>query len=82
MEVVNMHNAKSKLSELVRKVLEGETVIISNNNTPLVELIPFKKSINKRVPGLLKGKIWYSDDCWNEDEVLNNSFYELEIFPT
>ncbi|MBK8349345.1 MAG: type II toxin-antitoxin system prevent-host-death family antitoxin [Saprospiraceae bacterium] len=29
MEIVNMHDAKSRLSELVKKVLSGEKIIIS-----------------------------------------------------
>ena len=74
MEIVNMHSAKSRLSELVRKVLAGETVIISNNNVPLIELVPFKKSKIKRTPGLLKGKIWSSDDCWEADNDLNDNY--------
>lgn len=64
MEVVNMHNAKSRLSELVRKVLAGERVIIGKNNEPLVELTLYKKEKIVRQPGILKGQIWASDDCW------------------
>jgi prevent-host-death family protein len=65
MEIVNMHNAKSRLSELVKKVLAGEKIIISKNNEPVVELVAFKKEDIKRKPGILKGKIWYSEDCWD-----------------
>jgi prevent-host-death family protein len=81
MEIVNMHNAKSRLSELVKKVLEGETVIISNNNNPIVELVPFKKKKVTRKAGLLKGKISYTDDVWDCEEEIINAVEESEIFP-
>ena len=47
-----MHNAKSRLSELVKKVLAGEKIIISKNNEPVVELVAFKKEDIKTKSGL------------------------------
>lgn len=81
MEIVNMHNAKSRLSELVKKVLAGEKIIISKNNEPIVELVAFKKENIKRKPGALKGKIWSSEDCWDTDEEILNAVEKSEIFP-
>ena len=37
---VNMLEAKSQLSRLVRQALDGEDVIISNNGEPMVKLVP------------------------------------------
>jgi prevent-host-death family protein len=81
MEIVNMHSAKSRLSELVKKVLAGEKVIISRNNEPLVELIAFTKEGIKRKPGALKGQIWSSEDCWDTDEDIIDAVEKSEIFP-
>ena len=76
-----MHNAKSRLSELVKKVLAGEKVIISKNNEPVVELIAFKNEGIKRKPGALKGKIWSTEDCWDSDHEIIEAVDESEIFP-
>ncbi len=81
MEIVNMHKAKTNLSELVQKVLAGERVIISKNNVPVVELFIYKEPLFRREPGVLKGQIWSSEDCWEEDNDLNQSVENSEIFP-
>jgi prevent-host-death family protein len=81
MEIVNMHNAKSRLSELVKKVISGEKIIISKNNEPIVEIVPYKKDEIQRKPGVLKGKIWSSEDCWDTDDEIINAVDSSEIFP-
>lgn len=37
---VNMLEAKSQLSRLVKQALEGEDVIIASNGEPMVRLVP------------------------------------------
>ena len=37
MVTVNMHEAKTRLSELVRLVEAGEKVVVARNGTPVVE---------------------------------------------
>ncbi len=37
---VNMLEAKSQLSKLVKAALEGEEVIIASNGNPMVKLVP------------------------------------------
>ena len=37
---VNMHEAKTKLSQLVERALRGETVYIARNGEPAVRLVP------------------------------------------
>ena len=59
---VNMHEAKSTLSQLVKRAESGEDVIIARNGVPVVRLTRIKPSKNKLPWGLLKGKIWMSDD--------------------
>lgn len=81
MEIVNMHSAKSRLSELVKKVLEGEKIVISKNNEPIVELIAYKKESVERKPGALKGQIWSSEDCWDTDIEILDTIDSSEIFP-
>jgi prevent-host-death family protein len=59
--VVNMHEAKSRLSELVRLVEEGEKVVLARNGTPVVELVPADRP-KKREGGFWKGQVWISPD--------------------
>jgi prevent-host-death family protein len=61
MVVVNMHEAKSRLSELVRMVEAGEKVVLARNGTPVVELVPAAQP-KKREGGFWKGKVWISPD--------------------
>jgi len=67
----NMHEAKSKLSQLVDSALNGEEVIIAKAGKPAVKLVPFKPS-SKRVFGLYKGKVKISkefDSQATQDEI-------------
>ena len=40
---VNVLEAKSQLSKLVKAALEGEEVIIARNGEPMVKLVPMSK---------------------------------------
>jgi prevent-host-death family protein len=42
---VNMLEAKSQLSKLVKAALEGEEVVIARDGTPAVRLVPVAKKI-------------------------------------
>jgi prevent-host-death family protein len=59
---VNIHQAKTNLSKLIQKVIEGEEVIIAKGNTPIAKLILIDKIRPKRRLGTAKGKIKMSDD--------------------
>ena len=59
---VNMHEAKTRLSELVKQAQNGEEVIIANAGKPVARLVAFEPERPKRIPGLLKGKMTIADD--------------------
>lgn len=40
---VSIHRAKTYLSALIQKTLEGEEVIIAKNNEPLITMKPVKR---------------------------------------
>lgn len=80
-EVVNMHQAKSSLSRLVQRALDGEEVVIGRNGEPLVKLVPVRKPLKPRVPGRLKGKIWVSPDFDAPDPELEQLFEEGDVYP-
>ena len=62
MTQVNIHVAKAHLSELIKKALLGEEVIIARDNKPLIKLVPLNQPINRRKIGLHKGCIKIKKD--------------------
>jgi prevent-host-death family protein len=65
-KTVNIHAAKTNLSELIAEAEAGVDVVIARNGKPAVRLVPVKrkkkpKRLDRR-PGQMKGKIWISPD--------------------
>ncbi|MBI4990722.1 type II toxin-antitoxin system Phd/YefM family antitoxin [Candidatus Gottesmanbacteria bacterium] len=79
MLVANIFEAKTNLSKLIEQVLAGKEVIIARAGKPVAKLISYKEKKKPRVPGLLKGKIWISDDFNDEDKDINKLFYGGKI---
>ena len=59
---VNMHEAKSRLSELAELVHKGEKVVIAKAGKPYLDLLPHRDRRTKRKPGRLAGKIRMAPD--------------------
>jgi len=59
---VNVHQAKTNLSKLIKKVIDGEEVIIAKGNKPVVKLVLVDDMKTNRQLGTAKGKIQISDD--------------------
>ncbi len=72
--IINVSEAKAKLSKLVDMAYHGEEVIIAKNNLPLVELVLHNPKAKRKL-GLLKGQINIPDDFMDEDEEINAMFY-------
>jgi prevent-host-death family protein len=53
----NMYEAKTKLSEIVEKVREGEEVILMNRGEPVAKVVPIETPKKQRRLGFLKDKI-------------------------
>ncbi len=62
MEQVNIHQAKTNLSKLVEKVLDGQEIIISKAGKPVAKLVPYNQAASSRKLGLMKGKIRMAAD--------------------
>lgn len=75
MQTMNIHQAKTNLSKLIEKTLNGEEVVIAKAGQPVAKLVAYKKSLKPRKPGALKGKIFVPDDFNEEDEEINKLFY-------
>ena len=72
--IINVSEAKAKLSKLVDMAYHGEEVIIAKNNLPLVRLVAHRPKAKRKL-GLLKGQIRIPDDFMDEDEEINALFY-------
>ena len=57
-----MHEAKTRLSNLVEQALAGKDVIIAKAGTPLVRLVPVGHGTVNRTPGRFKGKVRMAAD--------------------
>jgi len=75
MQIFNIHQAKTNLSKLIEKTIQGEKVIIAKAGKPMVKLEVYKEKLKSRKPGLWKGKVWVSPDFDEEDKEINKLFY-------
>lgn len=65
--VVNIYEAKTQLSKLLREVAMGREVVIARDGTPLAKLVPFTPAPVQRVPEMAKGLLMTAKD-WDSDE--------------
>jgi prevent-host-death family protein len=63
---VNIHEAKTHLSKLIQRALEGERIIIAKGNTPLVELVVLPEARQERRLGGAKEAILSMADDFDE----------------
>ena len=59
---VSVYEAKSKLSQMINKALEGEEVVITRNGEDTVRLIPVPKKNKRDWIGMYDGQIKLHDD--------------------
>ena len=57
-----MHEAKTQLSQLLRRVAAGEEVLIKRGSEPVARLIAVHTAGARRELGTERGKIWISED--------------------
>ena len=74
---VNMHEAKSRLSELAEKVLNGEKVVIAKAGKPICDLVPHKPNRKKRILGGYEGEIVMAEDFDETPNDVIDSFYGI-----
>lgn len=76
MQLVNIHETKTRLSKLLEQVQSGEEIIIAKAGTPIARLMPYTPPKRKIVPpGAMEGEIWIADDF---DEPVDELFKCLE----
>lgn len=62
MEIVNMHEAKTHLSRLVDKAVNGEAFVIAKSGTPLVKVIALDTPTSAIRLGFMSGEIAVPED--------------------
>ena len=63
MDIVNVHAAKTHLSQLLARVEAGEEVVIARAGHPVARLVPFSgPGAPRRRFGGWRGRGWISDD--------------------
>ena len=77
MKQVNIHEAKTRLSQLIAEVENGEEVVIARAGKPVVRVI---KEVAERPvirePGAMKGEIWFAPDYDEADQEILEMFEE------
>ena len=57
MEVINIDQAQTQLSQLLVRVQKGEKIVIANKGKPVALLSQYQESqLSKRLPGRLHGQ--------------------------
>ena len=59
---VNIHEAKTQFSKLLKRVGNGEEIIISKAGKPIARLTPMNDALVKRLPGSAKGEVIIAED--------------------
>ena len=62
MEVVNMQEAKTHLSQLLERAAKGEEFIIAKAGKPVARLVPYRGDEHDRSGGQWKGMVRIGDD--------------------
>lgn len=62
MHITNIHQAKTQLSRLIERVLQGEEVVIGRAGKPVAKLIPYERSVQPRQGGQWRGQVAIEDN--------------------
>jgi prevent-host-death family protein len=62
MSKVNVHEAKTRFSRLLRRVAAGEEITIANRGVPVARLVPVVGEGTTRKLGLFRGQMTIPDD--------------------
>ncbi|HVT18669.1 MAG TPA: type II toxin-antitoxin system Phd/YefM family antitoxin [Thermoanaerobaculia bacterium] len=62
MTEINIHEAKTHLSKILRRVAAGEEIVIARAGKPVARLVPVAEPKRERELGRDRGKIWIAED--------------------
>jgi len=82
MHIANINEAKAHLSQLIKRALAGDEIVIARANEPLVKLTPIELDTSPRTGGFWAGRVKMHGE-WNEmDEEIEAMFEASSIFPS
>ena len=66
MRTVTTHHAKTHLSRLLKEVMKGETVVVTNGSTPVAKLTAIEPTETTRPPvgTVTSGPVTYAQDAF------------------
>ncbi len=73
---VNMHEAKTQLSKLVKKAAEGEEFIIARAGKPLVRVVPYDAPKKRSILGCMRG-LGYVDPNLDIKSIARDEIMEM-----
>jgi prevent-host-death family protein len=63
MALVNIHQAKTHLSQLLQEVEQGQEVVIARSGVPIARLVAWRAPAQPvAAPGAMRGRIQLADD--------------------
>lgn len=75
MLVSNINEAKANLSQLIKRALAGDEVIIARANEPLVKLTPLAQDTSPRMGGQWAGRVAIGDAFEFSDREIDELFH-------
>ena len=80
--VVNVHEAKTHFSKLLRRVQSGQAVVIAKASKPIARIVPFSGAApSGRAFGALEGWIECTPDAFESSDEVADLFEKGDIFP-
>jgi len=79
MHISNIHEAKAGLSQLIKRTMAGEEVIIAKAGEPLIRLNPIATDTSPRQGNQWQGKVWIADDFDAPDPELEALFLDRPL---
>ena len=70
-----MHEAKTHLSRLVKRAVNGEEIVLAVAGKPQVRLVPVDSPKFERKLGTMKGQIWIADNFDDPMPEFEKDFY-------
>jgi prevent-host-death family protein len=74
--MISTHEAKSRLSELIREARAGTDVVILRNGQPVAKLVPWPPDRPSRTFGVWASQVMYGDDLVGPDPDVAELFDE------
>lgn len=62
MRTINIHEAKTHLSAILKRVESGEEILIAKSGHPIARISPLSPASGKRQPGSAKGRLIVSEN--------------------